>query len=87
MRNSVTHFSLCLGRNYGTLVCAGLAAAVFLLAADRAPAERITVPLDGAWSVGESLGAEEVPADFAHTVAVPGLTNQAKPPFPEIDQY
>ncbi len=48
---------------------------------------RIVVPLDGTWSVGESVGAEEVPASFGHSVAVPGLTNQAKPPFPDVDQY
>ncbi len=65
----------------------GLAAAAVLLAAGHAEAQRIVVPLNGAWSVGESLGAEEIPASFGHTVAVPGLVNQAKPGFPDVDQY
>jgi beta-galactosidase len=52
-----------------------------------AAAERTIVPLDGKWSIAESVGAEEIPARFDHTVAVPGLANQAKPAFPDVDQY
>jgi hypothetical protein len=31
-------------------------------------AERITVPLDGAWQIADSVAAEPAPAEFAHTV-------------------
>jgi len=61
--------------------------AALLLAAGSVRGERIVLPLDGTWSVGESMGAKDVPAHFGHTVAVPGLTNQAQPAFPDVDQY
>jgi beta-galactosidase len=65
---------------------AGLAAVV-LFAADRADAQRIVVPLDGTWAVAESVGPDEIPASFDHSVAVPGLVNQARPAFADVDQY
>ena len=68
-------------------VRAVLAAAAALLATGPAHADRLVVPLDGTWSVEESVGAEEVPAAFDHRVAVPGLTNLAQPPFPDVDHY
>jgi hypothetical protein len=58
-----------------------------LVVAGRAQADRIVLPLDGTWSVGESIAAEDVPDHFGHTAEVPGLTNQARPPFPDVDQY
>ena len=68
----------------GGLFVAGVAMA---LAACPAQAQRIVVPLDGTWNVADSMGAEEFPANFDHTVAVPGLTNQAKPRFADVDDY
>jgi hypothetical protein len=38
----------------------------------RAFAKRLIVPLDGDWEIAESVGADEVPWEFPHTVAVPG---------------
>ena len=52
-----------------------------------AAAQRTTLSLDGTWSVAEGIQAEEVPASFDHKVAVPGLTNQARPAFPDVDRY
>jgi hypothetical protein len=49
--------------------------------------QRTTVSLDGQWSVDDSVGADEVPKTFNHTVAVPGLTHSAVPAFPGVDQY
>ena len=62
-------------------------AGAILLAAGLTEAGRIVVPLDGTWAVGESVGADEVPTEFGHTAPVPGLTNQAKPRFTDVDQY
>ena len=52
-----------------------------------AAAQRTTLPLDGTWSVAEGVRPEEIPARFDHTVAVPGLTDQAQPAFPDVDRY
>jgi hypothetical protein len=52
-----------------------------------AAAERTTMPLNGTWSIAESIGPEEIPAHFDHTVAAPGLVNQAQPAFANVDQY
>jgi beta-galactosidase len=63
-------------------------ATAFLASWSRAAAaERTTVSLDGTWSVAESVGPEEIPTRFDHTVPVPGLTHQARPPFPGVDHY
>jgi hypothetical protein len=43
--------------------------------------------LDGTWSVAEGSRPEEIPPRFDHQVAVPGLTNQARPAFPDVDRY
>ena len=50
-------------------------------------AQRITLCLDGNWSIAESVEPDKVPSRFDHVVAVPGLINQSKPPFPDVDQY
>jgi hypothetical protein len=52
-----------------------------------AAAERTTLPLNGTWSIAESIGPEEIPAHFDRKVAVPGLVNQAQPAFAGVDQY
>lgn len=58
----------------------------FLISA-QAFAERETLCLDGRWEIAESVGAEEIPAVFGHTVQVPGLVNQAKPGFVDVDAF
>ncbi len=63
------------------------AALVVCVWSQSAMAERTTLSLDGDWSIGESVGPDEIPASFDHTVAVPGLVNQAKPAFPDADHY
>lgn len=63
---------------------------LFLLcAAVAAPATpgRIIVPLDGEWRIDESLAPDQVPAAFGHTVRVPGLINQSRPAFPQVDEF
>ena len=52
-----------------------------------AVAQRTTVSLDGTWRIAESVAADEMPAQFEHAVAVPGLVHDAKPAFPLVDQY
>jgi hypothetical protein len=36
--------------------------------------------LNGTWQIEESIGAEEMPREFGHMIAVPGLVHLAKPP-------
>lgn len=50
-------------------------------------AQRITIPLDGMWSIGESMEPDAIPTSFSHTGPVPGLTHSASPQFPDVDQY
>ncbi len=50
-------------------------------------AQRITLPLDGTWSIADGVEPNALPTSFKHTVAVPGLVHSAKPPFPGVDQY
>jgi hypothetical protein len=50
-------------------------------------AQRITIPLDGTWSIGESTGPDAIPISFTHTGPVPGLTHSAVPRFPDVDEY
>jgi hypothetical protein len=52
-----------------------------------AAAQRATVSLDGQWRVADGIDPNAVPATFDHTVAVPGLANQAQPGFPDVDCY
>ena len=63
---------------------------VFLLpltchASDGAP--RVTMSLDGTWQIEDSRGAEEIPAQFTHSVPVPGLANLAQPGFENVDRF
>jgi len=55
--------------------------------ADGGQARRNILDLDGVWSVEEGVAPEAIPATYSRTVAVPGLTNQARPVFPDVDQY
>jgi len=50
-------------------------------------AERLTIPLDGVWDVEDSVEASAMPAAFGHRVDVPGLTNMARPAFPDVDRF
>jgi hypothetical protein len=63
---------------------------IFLLATTFAVclhAQRITIPLDGTWSVAESMEPDAIPTSFSHTGPVPGLTHSAAPKFPDVDEY
>jgi hypothetical protein len=47
--------------------------------------ERAVVPLDGKWEIGEG-GMDAAPVQFEHRVPVPGLVDEARPPFREVGQ-
>ena len=64
-----------------------LALTLFVLLTIPAQAERVTIPLDGVWRIGESVSAEDVPKVFGHTAPVPGMANLAVPEFPDIDRF
>jgi hypothetical protein len=51
-----------------------------------AAAERTTISLDGVWQIDESVAATP-PAQYRHTVQVPGLANLAAPAFPDVDRF
>ena len=50
-------------------------------------AQRVTISLNGPWSIGDSVDANVPPSAFGHTVPVPGLVHSAKPTFPDVDRY
>lgn len=52
-----------------------------------ARAQRLTMPLDGAWEIADSVAADRVPTHFTHTGPVPGLTNLARPAFDDVDRF
>jgi len=52
-----------------------------------AHAQRITIPLDGTWSIGESMEPDAIPTLFPHTAPVPGLAHSATPGLPDVDEY
>ncbi len=60
--------------------------AVFL-GASLGYAQRITMSLDGTWSVAESAGPDEMPRTYGHQGPVPGLANLARPAFAGVDQF
>jgi len=64
------------------LVCLGL-----LVGATPCLAERVTMLLDGTWAIADSREPEAIPTRFDHTVVVPGLVNQARPRFADVDHY
>jgi beta-galactosidase len=57
------------------------------LATPAAFAERVTVPLNGPWQIGDTVAAEPAPRAFPSTVAVPGLVHNATPAFPDVDAF
>jgi beta-galactosidase len=57
------------------------------LPASTVSAQRVTIPLNGSWAVGDSVDPNIPPSAFDHTVAVPGLVHSAKPAFAGVDQY
>ena len=64
----------------GLLVCC-----CFLARPTSALASRAVIALDGKWEIAEgSMGS--VPAQFEHRVPVPGLVDEARPPFAEVGQ-
>jgi len=48
-------------------------------------AERTVFSLDGRWEIAEG-GMITAPAQFQHRVSVPGLVDEARPPFAEVGQ-
>lgn len=58
-----------------------------LLLAPPLMAQRISLPLDGTWEVEDSVGAEDIPREFRHTVPVPALTHSATPAFADVDAF
>ena len=48
-------------------------------------AGRAVIALDGQWEIAEGH-MESVPAQFEHRVPVPGLVDEAQPPFAEVGQ-
>lgn len=49
--------------------------------------QRTTVSLDGQWEIEESVGPDEIPVHFGHTITVPGLLHLATPPFPDAGKF
>jgi hypothetical protein len=49
-------------------------------AAEKKPSLRTVIALDGTWQIAEGK-MDQVPANFARTVPVPGLVSLATPPF------
>ncbi len=68
-------------------ITTGMVLSLLAVGGARAVAERLVVPLDGVWEIAESIEADDLPGKFPRTVAVPGLVNQAEPPFPDVDRY
>lgn len=48
---------------------------------------REIISLNGIWEIEESVGADEIPSQFKHTVPVPGLANLSKPEFKDVDLF
>ncbi|MDR3735681.1 MAG: glycoside hydrolase family 2 TIM barrel-domain containing protein [Acidobacteriaceae bacterium] len=49
--------------------------------------QRVVLSLNGQWDVEDSIGPEQIPKTYSHTVPVPGLTHSATPAFADVDQY
>ena len=50
-------------------------------------AERVVLSLDGEWRIDEGVSRDASPSTFGHTVRVPGLVNQSRPEFVDVDQF
>ncbi len=48
---------------------------------------RRTLDLNGRWEIADSMSADSIPTAFNHHVIVPGLVNQARPAFPDVDSF
>ena len=48
---------------------------------------RSVLSLDGEWEIEESVGPDEIPQRFGHTVPVPGLASLATPAFPDVGRF
>jgi hypothetical protein len=48
---------------------------------------RTVVSMNGTWQIADSVSSDEIPSAFDHSIAVPGLVNQATPAFPEVDLF
>jgi beta-galactosidase len=64
-----------------------IASSVLFLVSGSLWAQRVTIPLDGIWQVGDSVRPEVIPSEFAHIAPVPGLTHSATPAFPDVDRF
>jgi len=49
--------------------------------------QRSVISLNGLWDIAESLQPDAFPRKYGHTVAVPGLVNQARPLFVDVDKF
>ena len=49
--------------------------------------QRTIISLNGTWEVEESIKPDAIPRKYTHTVSVPGLTNQSKPGFADVDKF
>ena len=49
--------------------------------------KRIQLSLNGLWQVEESLGADDMPASYGHTVKTPGFVCFAEPEFPDCGRF
>lgn len=49
--------------------------------------KRTIVNLNGVWKVADSIGADEMPQNYDHTVAVPGMMSIAEPEFKDVGEF
>ena len=49
--------------------------------------DRVTLSLDGEWSIEDSVAAGAMPREWHHRVPVPGLAHLAQPGFADVDQF
>ncbi len=80
----------CLGRSFG--IAAAIVLGIMLclgVPAEARPGEslRTVLSLDGMWQVEDSVAPDAMPQNFRHKVAVPSLTHNALPAFPDVDKY
>ena len=59
----------------------------FILFSDILFAQRTIISLNGEWEIEDSILPDDIPKNFEHIVLVPGIVNQAKPVFPDVDQF
>lgn len=66
---------------------AAVVVSAWLLNGSWAFSQRVTLSLDGEWEAADSVQAEVIPSTFGHRTPVPGLMNQARPAFVDVDQF